>query len=30
LLAVEDEKINWAMKDDPKYFDKILPYAIAL
>lgn len=30
LLAVEDEKLNLAIKDDPKYFDKMLPYAIAL
>ena len=30
LLFVEDEKINKLLKEDPKYCEKMLPYAIAL
>jgi hypothetical protein len=30
LLAVEDKKLNMLIKENPKYFDEVLPYAIAL
>ena len=30
LSAVEDEKLEQLTKDDPKYFEKILPFALAL
>ena len=30
LLAVEDKKLNALIEQDPHYFEKILPYAIAL
>jgi hypothetical protein len=29
LLAVEDSKLKVVLKEDPTYFEKILPYAIA-
>lgn len=30
LLWVEDERLNTLLKEDPKYCEKVLPYAIAL
>ena len=30
LLAVEDNKLRLMLKEDPTYFEKILPYAIAM
>ena len=30
LLSVEDERLNKLLKEDPKYCEKMLPYAIAL
>jgi hypothetical protein len=29
-LAVEDNKLRLMLKEDPTYFEKILPYAIAM
>jgi hypothetical protein len=30
LLAVEDSKLKVILQDDPTYFERILPYAIAM
>jgi hypothetical protein len=29
-LAVEDSKLKVILKEDPTYFERILPYAIAM